>query len=321
MKKRKLLVSLTLIIPISIMVSGVAYAGFFDNLVDDYIQKLIIVPIKEFIVSLLSVAMTGLQSWVFKPVNIMGHPMVKESLEATQYIATGLLILNVMKEILVSMYEEGMGDGGRLLEDIFFNAIKSFALIYLTPWILTDILIRGNDLVLSGLSQLGASQLMITVSDQLLQEKSSLSGSFLIMVVVYIIYALGMVILAVLGAFRYVQLIVLAALGPFLAVSTSGKGDSYNTWIRESVAVVFTQSFQCWMLWMTSSSLLDNIGNGAFSIDNFWNSIVAIVFIISTMMAPSFLKKWLHSSGMGGAVGGAAKAGAYRFMMKTAVAK
>ena len=139
MKKRKLLVSLTLIIPISIMVSGVAYAGFFDNLVDDYIQKLIIVPIKEFIVSLLSVAMTGLQSWVFKPVNIMGHPMVKESLEATQYIATGLLILNVMKEILVSMYEEGMGDGGRLLEDIFFNAIKSFALIYLTPWILTDI--------------------------------------------------------------------------------------------------------------------------------------------------------------------------------------
>ena len=182
-------------------------------------------------------------------------------------------------------------------------------------------MIRGNDLVLSGLSQLGASQLMITVSDQLLQEKSSLSGSFLIMVVVYIIYALGMVILAVLGAFRYVQLIVLAALGPFLAVSTSGKGDSYNTWIRESVAVVFTQSFQCWMLWMTSSSLLDNIGNGAFSIDNFWNSIVAIVFIISTMMAPSFLKKWLHSSGMGGAVGGAAKAGAYRFMMKTAVAK
>lgn len=321
MNRRKLFLSFVLIIPISIMVSGVAYAGFFENMIDDWIQKLIIVPIKEFIVSLLSVSMTGLQSWVFKPVNIMGHPMVKESLEATQYIATGLLILNVMKEILVSMYEEGIGDGGRTLEDIFFKAIKSFVLIHLTPWILTDVLIRGNDLLLSAIGQLGANQMMITVSDQLLQEKSSLSGSFLIMVIVYIIYALGMVILAVLGAFRYVQLITLAALGPFLAVSTSGKGDSYNTWIRESIAVTFTQSFQCWMLWMASSSLLANIGHGSFSIDNFWNSVLAVVFIISTIMAPSFLKKWLHSSGMGGAVGGAAKAGAYRIMMKTAISK
>lgn len=141
------------------------------------------------------------------------------------------------------------------------------------------------------------------------------------MAVVFLLYGLGLIILAVMAAFRHVQLIFLLSLSPLLAVSASGKGQAYNTWVREAIAVSFTQSFQCWALWLMSSQLLMSIDSSMFSTDRFWNVLTAIAFLVGTITGPSFLKKWLHSSGMGGAAGGAAKMAAYKIMTKTAIGK
>lgn len=304
-----------------VMTAGVAHAGWFQDITNDLLQALIVRPIKEFILGIFETAMVGLQKWVFKPVNLMEGVMVDQTLEAVQYIALGLLILNSMYEILKSMYEEGYGEGGLPIDAILLKAIKSFALIYLSPWLLTDVFLKANDLLLQVISELGTNELMTTVSDSFMQEDSLLNGGFLIMCLVLLVYGIGLVVLAILAGFRYVQLIYLVSLSPLLAVSSSGKGDAYNTWIRESVAVTFTQSFQCWSLWLVSSQLLNSVGSATFSTENVWNVLVAIAFLVGTITGPAFLKKWLHSSGMGGAAGGLAKAGAYRMMTRTAIGR
>ncbi|MNW32173.1 hypothetical protein D3C74_91090 [compost metagenome] len=304
-----------------LMTSSVVHAGWFEDITNDLVQSLIVKPVKEFIIGIFETAMVGLQQWVFHPVNIMEELMVKETIQAIQYVALGLLVLNVMVEILKSMYEEGYGQGGLPIDAIITKTIKSFALIYLSPWIMTDILLKANDKLLEVVSMLGGNEIMVTIQDSFLQENTILNGGFMIMSLVFLIYGIGLVVLAILAGFRYVQLIYLTSLSPLLAVSSSGKGEAYNTWIRESVAVVFTQSFQCWSLWLASTQLLKDIGSSTFSTDNAWRVLIATAYLIGTITGPSFLKKWLHSSGIGGAAGGAAKAGIYRMMTKTAIGR
>lgn len=303
------------------MLSGVGHAGWFDSITHDLVQTLIVLPIKEFIIGIFDSAMVGLQKWVFKPTDLMEGVMVEQTLEALKYIAMGLLAVNVMVEIIKSMYEEGYGEGGVPLESILVRSIKAFALIHLSPWILTDIILKANNLLLEVIGSIGSSEMMTTISDKFMQEEVTLSGGFILMAVVFLLYGLGLIILAVMAAFRHVQLIFLLSLSPLLAVSASGKGQAYNTWVREAIAVSFTQSFQCWALWLMSSQLLMSIDSSMFSTDRFWNVLTAIAFLVGTITGPSFLKKWLHSSGMGGAAGGAAKMAAYKIMTKTAIGK
>ncbi|WP_268627013.1 conjugal transfer protein TrbL family protein [Paenibacillus alvei] len=314
MNKKKWIISFSVVLLLTVISSPIVHAGFFDNV----IENLVIKPIKEFLTSLLNAAITGIMDRISKPTDLNAEPMVADSIEAAYYIGLSLLILNVMKEFLKSMYEQGYGQGGKNIEQITFQTIKGFALVTLTPWLLEQMLVWNNALV-EVISIVGGKNTLDKLLGLLEGDVGSNLGDFLLMSSVIFLMGIGMIILGVLATFRYAQLIVLAVLGPILASSAANKSEAINTWFRESIATVFTQSLQYWLLYIMTNFVLKAAKNGGslFNGEFFWYLLSGLGFLILILTGPSVIKKYLHSSGTGGAVGSAAKMAAYKFMTKS----
>ncbi|BFH18348.1 hypothetical protein J6TS7_32460 [Paenibacillus dendritiformis] len=319
MRKWRWIASISFVLLFTILSSPVAHADIFENIT----QNLIIKPIKEFLASLLNVAISGIMERIAKPTDLYAVSIVRESISAAEYIGWSLLCLNTIKELIKSMYDQGFGEGGKTVVQIVLQAIKGAAFVALTPWILEQFLEWNNRLV-QVISVIGGDTTLTKLMG-LVEGDSKLSfGDFILMAFIILIFAVGLIILAILATFRYAQLIVLAILGPILASSAVNKSEGLNTWFRESIATVFTQSLQYILLYIMVDFLVAAMKSGGASLFNqdlFWHLGGAIGFLIIIITGPSSIKKYLHSSGAGGAAGGAAKMAAYRFMARSSVSK
>lgn len=319
MKKWRWIASIIFVLFWTVLSSEIVYAGIFDNI----IQNLIIKPIKEFLAALLNVAISGIMDRIAKPTDIYSEAIIRETIKAAEYIGWSLLSLNVMKEFITSMYNQGYGEGGKTIDQIVLQTIKGAAFVALTPWILEQFLYWNNQLV-QVISVIGGETTLNQLVGLVEGDNSLKLGDFLLMALIILLFGIGLIILAVLATFRYAQLIVLAILGPILAPSAVNKSEGINTWLRESIATVFTQSLQYTLLYIMLDQLMKAMksgGNSLFNQDFFWHLGGAIGFLILIIAGPSVIKKYLHSSGAGGAVGGAAKMAAYRFMAKSPFSK
>lgn len=315
MRKKIFLVTVFLfVVPCSI-----AHAGFGDTIFQDWFIR----PIQEFLLTLLQTALGGIADWISSPTDLYQYEFVSTSIQVAKYIGFSLLTVNTMKEFLQTILTHSQGEGGKSIEKIFIDTVKSGLLVGLSVWILETLLSINNSLVrvitesgnfsLTEASKVTAFDATLSTNDGAL---AGAIGSFLLMSVVILVFGLCLLVLAVMAALRYSQLVVLAVLAPILAVSVAGKKEAYQIWIRETIAVVFTQAFQYWLLWLVVSVLMKNaMLRSLFDVVNFWNYLVAIGVIVMMIVSPSVLKKYLHSSGVGGAATSAAKFGAYRAMM------
>lgn len=314
MRKRRLLLLLCFLsFPCS-----VAYAGFGETL----FQQWFIQPIQSFLITLIQTSIGGIANWISEPTDLYKYEFVAISIEAAQSIGFSLLVVNVMKEVLQTILSHSCGEGGKPVIRILIDTIKSALLIGLSTWILQMLLSINNRLVrvITESGNFSLTKVGQTTFDQMIGTENALragTGSFLLMAIVVFLFGLGLLILAIMAAFRYSQLIILAVLAPILAVSIASKKEAYHIWIRESVAVVFTQAFQYWLLWGLMTVLMkDTLLRSMFDVTHFWNVLVVIGLLLATIIAPSVLKKYLHNSGVGGIAVNTAKFAVYRALMR-----
>ncbi|MFM9280894.1 conjugal transfer protein TrbL family protein [Paenibacillus jiagnxiensis] len=285
----------------------------------DILVEMVVTPLREGTQDLITNGLAGVARFISGPTSFHDLPFVYNTMAYAKYIALSLLTLNVLKEIIKSMIDEGYGQGGKPMDLLAGQAIKSVAMIYLSQWILEDVLIAANNALLPVVSKIDGNTLAFTEGESarlagdvvhgILASIDSI-GILIMRLVFLVILGIGFIILAITGGIRMAQLAFLMVIGPFLAVSLVDKGESFNTWVRESVAVVFTQLLQVWLL----GYLIYTLNRASF-----WDMMTAIGILVLMIGGPTVIKPYIHSTGAGGAVIGAGRTVAYQLMIKGAV--
>lgn len=287
----------------------------------DIMTEMIVTPLREGVTYLVQQGLIGISKFITEPTNLGKVNYLDESIQYAKYIALALLTLNLLKELFKSMVDEGYGQGGKPIDLIIGQAIKAVVFMYSSQWILEDVLIRANnaaiDLVTSIVPNFHAlsEDSSMQTADQLTRTLIGTTDSIGIIVMILfflVILGIGFIVLVIVAGLRLAQLAFLMVIGPILAVSAVDKGEAFNTWIRESVAVVFTQLLQVWLFGFLMNTLLSG---------GFWDIFQAIGIIAIMVKGPSSIKTFVHSSGAGSALIGNGKAAVYQFMMRQAMAK
>ncbi|MFB5678819.1 conjugal transfer protein TrbL family protein [Paenibacillus terreus] len=287
----------------------------------DILVEMFVTPLREGTQDLITNGLAGIANFISTPTDLGNLAFVRNSISTAKYIALSLLTLNVLKEIIKSMIDEGYGQGGKPMDLLAGQAIKAVAMIYLSQWVLQDVLLAANNALLPVVAKIDNTTLAYTEGASSRMAGDLVHGilagidsvGILIMRLFFlIILGFGFIILTVTGGIRLAQLAILAVIGPFLAVSLVDKGESFNTWIREAVAVVFTQLLQVWLL----GYLIATIQRA-----HFWDLMTAMGILAVMIAGPTVIKQYIHSTGTGGAVVGAGRTVAYRLMIKGAMSR
>ncbi|MDP4084733.1 MAG: hypothetical protein Q8934_08980 [Bacillota bacterium] len=226
-------------------------------------------------------------------------------LHAMQAIALALLLVAIAWEGI--KYQSGtLGEEitfQTLAMRVFFAAIS----IYFLPWSMTNLFIKINNYMVQMITAAG---IKITTGHTVFSLIMAPQDLTQMIVLMFVILAIAFVGLSIVAGMRYIEIIILTLIAPLAAVSIVRGGDLLDTWIRETIAVVFTQSLQIFLL-----ELLANI-LGKMSSSPLEMYVPAIGCTIVMIMGPNALRKFVYSTGAGSAgarqVGNAGRMAVYK---------
>lgn len=278
-------------------------------------RKFILDPLQEACEYWIQVMLEGVSVWIVSPTDLSRIPFVETTLKYMQYIALSLLVISVIYEILKSFTNEMYGNGGKSIDLILFQAIKAVILIYASPFILEEIIIKSNNALLGLIPSFGVNfgYLDQRFYDDITQATFGLVegvGALIIMIFIVFIIGIALMIIVLIGGYRYAQLSFLLVISPLLAVSTSNQGEAYNVWVREAIAVTFTQCLHFWLLTLFVE---------LFVTPTFWNLMMSLGVLIIMITGPAAIKPYIHSSGVGGALVGTGRFAVYRMLTRSAI--
>lgn len=266
--------------------------GYIEKKVGDsiaYILNLIFKPIFDFLLTALSAMMTTPE--------LDKLPVIGEMMTVAQYLASSLLVLTFTFRLW--RFQTGTVYGGQTepLPDLIYRTCWSGVLIYGLPEIL-KILIRLNNVFIEMIQYRG-----INFTSGLKALIFPTTGN-LVLLITMIIFVVSLIALTFSNAVRIAELCLLYIFAPILAVSYAGKGESFQIWVTQAIAVSLTQ---CVQYLMVSIAL-----NFTLNIDiNAWYSWIApIGAVVVAIRGPQLLKQFLYNSGVGGFAGGMAQSAA-----------
>lgn len=256
---------------------------------------------------------------IFKPIfesmvgfltGILSTPDLKElvfvgtAVTYAKYIASVLLITQLSFRVWKNMTSRGFADQSEPLPDIFWRTGLSGALIYGMPEIL-DYLLKINAALITVIGHLG-----VDFKQQLANVRFP-EGAGLAIVAFFCIWIVAVVALTISNAIRLAELCFLYIIGPIMAVSHAGKGESFQIWIMQAVAVSLTQCVQFLLVGLSLNLSADLMREVTLE-----SLLLPIGSVVVAIRGPQLLKQFMYTTGTGGAISSAAKTVVYSRMMR-----
>lgn len=222
----------------------------------------------------------------------------------TQTAAGTLATIFFIMRILTGMRDNLTGENDPNFAEIIGSYAVCIALIVATPYMIDNILIKINNVIIDGLSQS-----VFGGQDMVLQKGKTISDIYKFdeitevwpRAITRIIIFIAIVGFAFAGAMRYIELILLIFLGPIFAATYTSGGSTYRSslfrdyWV-DCVAVVFTQSVQFFLL-MLMMKLITTVGMGSMT-----NILLVIGIVFVALRGPQILRQFLGNAGAGGSL-------------------
>ena len=212
-------------------------------------------------------------------------------LRGIQFFAGGLLvifvILSVFKQLSGVMYEEERSFGSYFIRVTFAGG-----LIYILPKTVTLVFLPINNALIGFIGSVGISTSRIEDSFQsawgLLQEGQILQ-------IMFFILSVAVIVLGIAGAIRYIETIIVILIAPLVAISVINNSDALNVWIREVIAIVFTQTIHFLIL-----QILLSIMGGVDSL--MLMMVLSIGTIAVGLKGPQILRQYIYKTGTSSAL-------------------
>jgi len=210
----------------------------------------------------------------------------EQYLKGVQFFAGGLLVifvvLAVFRQLSGVMYQSEKSIG-----TYFIHVTFAGGLIYILPKTVTLVFLPLNNLLISFIGEIGIDTTRIEDSFQsawgLIKEESVMKIIFLILIV-------ALLALGIAGAIRYIETLIAILISPLVALSVINSSDGLNIWIREIVAIIFTQTIHFLIL-----QILLSIMGG---VENFMVMMILSIGTISVgLRGPQILRQYLYKTG------------------------
>ena len=209
-----------------------------------------------------------------------------EYLRGVEFFAGGLLVifvvLAVFRQLSGVMYQSEKSVGTYFLHITFAGA-----LIYILPKTVTLVFLPINNALINFIGEVGIDTSRIEDSFQsawgLIREENILKLIFLILII-------ALLALGIAAAIRYIETLIVILISPIVALSVINNSDGLNIWIRETIAIIFTQTIHFLIL-----QILISIMAG---VDNFMVMMILSIGAIAVgLKGPQILRQYLYKTG------------------------
>lgn len=222
-------------------------------------------------------------------------------------IAGAILVLCVVKETL--KIQSGISED-RSISNLATRIIVAGTSIYFLPWILKNVLIPANNILMNLINSIGV-EITVDKMKEILTSAILSGGSSVLpfVVVIFTVWAISLAIFSIAAGIRYAELILGILMAPIIATSFVKDSEGITAWMMDTICLVFTQSIHLVLLQVLLQVNL-TAGNGGMI-----PLIISIGIVTVALRGPKVIKKYLYTSGVGGAsVGAAGNAGRMAMM-------
>lgn len=192
------------------------------------------------------------------------------------------VVLAVFRQLSGVMYQSEKSIG-----TYFIHVTFAGGLIYILPKTVTLVFLPINNALINFIGEVGIDTSRIEDSFQsawgIIKEENILRIMFLILVI-------ALLVLAIAGAIRYIEILIAILISPLVALSVINNSDGLQIWIREIIAIVFTQAIH-FLILQILLSIIGGVENLTIMI------ILSIGTIVVGLRGPQILRQYLYKTG------------------------
>jgi hypothetical protein len=218
-------------------------------------------------------------------------PNFDQYLRGVQFFAGGLLVIFVIWSVFRQL-SGVMYDNEKSLGNYFIQATFAGGLIYILPKTITLIFLPINNALIGFIGSVGISTSRI---DDSLQSAWGLVKESEMLKIVFLILAIAVVVLGIAGAIRYIETLIVILIAPLAAISLINNSDALNVWIREAIAIIFTQTIH-FLILQILLSIISGVENMMIMM------ILSIGTIAVGLRGPQILRQYIYKTGTSSAM-------------------
>lgn len=300
---------LGLIFVLNLALSTHVYAGVFDFLdpVANF-KKAVRGFLSDLATDFANFAFEGMYKYVVAVTDLSKIPNLQTLISWSQTAGGSLVTLFFLKRVVEGMKNEATGEDSTNFAEIIGSTVIAFALVFATPYMIEYLIIPINNLGVQSIVNLGID-VNIAGNDFLDRYTvgADLALASLHIIFMVLVWVIAILVFAVAGAIRYVDLAIVMVMGPLVATSYTNRSQVYATYWVEVVSVIFTQCIHallCYLIlqWSSGGTLM--------------GIIFAIAGAVVAIRGPQVLRQFLYSSGAGSGAVGAGRMAAYKMLIK-----
>lgn len=220
-------------------------------------------------------------------------------------IAAALLALCVTKEGLKQ--QAGLIER-RSIGELTIRTITGGVGIYFLPWSLKYVIIPLNNAMMYAINSIGDEVNGERLRELFTGNLTALVDAGAFIIVITLIWGIALIVFGVVGGIRYTELLISLMISPLIATSIVKGNEGIETWFKETISVVFTQSIHLLLLKVLMKICLTTSGLPMF--------VLSIGVVVVALKGPQVIKNYLYTSGVGSSSIGAAGGGARMYAMK-----
>lgn len=236
--------------------------------------------------------------------SIISSSQVLGAVMVTTGVATAMISVMTMKQLFCTHILETDGDPDADPLQQLVKASVAIALIQTNSTVL-NVLLRYAALFTTSILNGAGNTLEGLNSGAIVSNIAAAGVSSIVAIIFAIIYAVGMVMLALKAGFRTVELAIMEILYPIFCLDIlTVQQERWKTFFASYLVTIFGYAIQilCFVLSI------------AFAFSGLGGFFVALAFLFFAVKAPNWLEKYAYASGAGRTAAGAARS-VQQFMM------
>lgn len=220
-------------------------------------------------------------------------------------IAAALLALCVTKEGLKQ--QAGLIER-RSIGELAIRTIIGGGGIYFLPWSLKYVIIPFNNAIMYAINSIGDDVTAERLKELFTGNLTALAEAGAFIIVITLIWGIALIVFGIAGGIRYTELLISLMISPLIATSIVKGNEGLETWFKETISIVFTQSIHLLLLKVLMKICLTTSGIPMF--------VLSIGVVVVALKGPQVIKNYLYTSGVGSSSVGAAGGGARMYAMR-----
>lgn len=308
-KLKILLSSLGIILLVNIfLLTPSVHAGFLDSILDPVanFKKGLREWFSELATSFATAAFEYMGDFIVSQTDTSKIPNIETLVSWSQWTAGSLVLFFFIKRVVEGIRDNLTGEAEPNFAEMIGSAALSTAMIFATPKVVY-MFIDINNKVVKGITGLGIE---VNLAGNEYIDKFTANGDLALvnlhMLFMVLIWAIAIMVFAIIGALRYVEIGFILVMGPISASTYTNRSGVLQTYWTEAIAVIFTQIAHVvlayWIIQWSSAGTI-------------WGMVSSIAAAFISLKGPQILRQFLYSSGTGGIVSGTSRFALYKAMM------